>query len=278
MKKQLLFIASALMLNAIVMKAQIIPLDTIVSSRLIGYDFYTVQISADETKYFFSDTITNTFSLYNLDFTPFMENIPVPEPFAMNSSARMQVVYITRTLFDCDSTNIEYAYYAPTNSNKPFRIMRTDGTVLLYVDSANGPYCSGGCLGFTDVVVPIRKTSDGTKLFVQKYTPAQQIYIYSLCGDLPVEIFDFKQEQSFIKVFPNPASEQLTFQINLPDNKNEYELVILDNNAKEIQREKINYWDNRYTVDVSRLNSGTYYYTLRTKYKPYQSGKFILNK
>ena len=220
MKKLFITIISTLLLSSATMKAQL-TLDTIVSSRFIGYDFYTVQISSDETKYFFSDTLTNTFSLYNMDFTPFMTNISVPEPFASTSHAPMQALYITKSLFDCDSTNIEYAYYSPISTNKPFRIMRTDGTVLLYVDSANGPYCWGGCLGLTDLVVPIRNTSDGVKLFIQKYTPEQQLYVYSLCGDLPVEIFDFKQlGQSFVKIFPNPASGFLTFQINLPDNIN----------------------------------------------------------
>src|SRR5688572_22634435 len=107
--------------------------------------------------------------------------------------------------------------------------MRTDGTVLLQIDSANGPYCIGSCLGLTDVIVPIRHTSDGTKLFVQKANPDQQIYIYSLCGELPVKVFDFSQlQQNFIQLFPNPMMGLITFQVNLPDNMQDYDLVVLD--------------------------------------------------
>jgi|GEM_PF-959415 len=281
MKKLLLTLACAWMLCTASMKAQI-TLDTVVSSRLIGYDFYTVQISPDETKYFFSDTLTNTFTLYNMDFTPFMTNISVPEPFGLNSNARMQAVYITRTLFDCDSTNIEYAYYAPTNNNKPFRIVRTDGTMLFELDSAFGPYCWGGCLGMSDVIVPIRNTSNGTKLFLTKYnttTGAQEIYIYSLCDSLPTDIFDFKKSsQSFVKIFPSPSSRNLTFQINLPDNLNKYDLLIYDGNAREIRTKEINPWDAKYTLNMDEFSGGTYYYALRANGRTYQSGKFLLTK
>lgn len=54
--------------------AQII-LDNVVSPQIgIGEDFFTVQISSTETKYLFEDTLTNTFSLYNMDFTSFLVN------------------------------------------------------------------------------------------------------------------------------------------------------------------------------------------------------------
>lgn len=260
------------------MEAQI-TLDNIVTPTLgIGYDFYTVQISSTETKYLFNDTTANTFSLFNMDFTPFLTNIGVPEPFDALSS-QFQVIYVTRALFDCDTSNIEYVYQASSNSNKPFRIMRTDGTQLFQLDSAFGPYCLGGCLNMSDIIIPIRNTSSGTKLFLNKYNPSQQIFIYSLCGTLPNEIFDFATfNQSLIKIYPNPASNSLTFEFNLPDNINEYEIVILDNSAKEVIREKINIRKDRHIIDLSDFRSGTYYYSLCTKSKAYQSGKFIINK
>lgn len=279
MKKSLLLIAGLFMFFMWNVKGQI-TLDTIIVPTVSrGSDFYTVQISRDETKYYFADTLTNTFSLYNMDFTPFLTNISVPEPFAITSSSAMQVLYLTRTLFDCDSTNIEYAYYSTLNVNKTFRIMRTDGTVLLEVDSANGPYCIGSCLGLTDVFVPIRNTSDGAKLFLQKLNPNEHIYIYSLCGELPVDIFDLAQYQpSFVNVFPNPGMGLLTFQINITDNMQEFDLVIVDGNAKEIKRMKIEPQTKKYILDTENLSSGFYYYSLCNKNKVFQSGKFILSR
>ena len=276
MKKLIIICSTAMSLWTAKTNAQI-TLDTIITPLGIGYDFYTAQISATETKYVLLDTTANTFSLYNINFTPFLLNIPVPEPFAM-ATVGFQPIYISRSLFDCDTSNIEYAYEAPTNSTKTFRIMRTDGTILFQLDSANGPYCVGGCLGMSDIIVPIKNTSAGTKLFLQRpYTTS--IHIYSLCGTLPTDIFDFSETQkSFIKVFPNPTAYTLTFQINPPDNLNEYELVLLDNNAKEIKRLKVNSPTANYTIDISNFCSGTYYYTLCTKTKASQTGKFIIAK
>src|SRR3972149_7170144 len=104
MKNTITIIASILMLGTANIKAQI-TLDNIVDSVNRGDDFYMARISPTETKYVFLDTVTNTFSLYNMDFTPFMTNIAVPEPFDIMTYP-MQPIYITRALFDCDTSNI----------------------------------------------------------------------------------------------------------------------------------------------------------------------------
>jgi hypothetical protein len=59
---------------------------------------------------------------------------------------------------------------------------------------------------------------------------------------------------------------------------NEYELVIVDNSAREVKREKVNSLNINYSIDMRNYSSGTYYYSLCTKNKSYQSGKFILTK
>lgn len=228
------------------LKAQI-TLDHIVNSANMTYYFNPVQISSTETKYYMADTVANTFSLYNMDFTPFLINVVVPESFN-NGSTIFRAIYITRALFDCDTSNIEYAYEAATNSNEKFRIMRTDGTVLFQLDSANGPYCFGDCLGGADWVKPLVNTSSGVKLFLQRPNAIGNgaVYIYSLCGTVP-KVFDFIKDNtnlSYINIFPNPSSNSLTFEIHPPNNMEEFELVIVDNGAREIKREKINHWNN----------------------------------
>jgi hypothetical protein len=261
-----------------------ITLDTIVHPwNLIGYDFYPVQISNTETKYYFQDTLNNTFNLYNMDFTPFMTNIAVPEPFDP-FVYNYEVIYLSRSLFDCDTSTIEYAYTAigsgSSGAYKSFYIMRTDGTQLFRLDSAVAPYCFG-CLNGSQETRPIINTSAGAKLFLYYPSNTNNLNIYSLCGVLPEadNIFDFAQlNQSLVKIFPNPASNSLTFQINLPDNMNEYELIIIDNNAKEVRKEKINSSSNKYVIDVSTFSSGNYFYSIRTNEKVYKSGKFTITK
>ena len=260
-----------------------ITLDHIVDSTELSlglaYGFKAVQISPTETKYYVNDTITNTFSLFNLDFTPFISNISVPEPFIQGTD-RLQALYITRELFDCDTTNIEYAYYSPGNINGTFRILRTDGTILFQLDSANGPYGYGNMLGGSDVIRPIINTSGGAKLFLQSYSLGyQHVYIYSLCGSLPNDIFDFTEvNQSSVIIFPNPTSSALTFKFNLIDNVYQHELAILDDEGREVNRERINNNIKQSTLDVSKFASGIYHYSLLAKNRVVFTGKFILTK
>ena len=216
-----------------------------------------------------------------MDFTPFMVNISVPEPFNP-FIYNFEVIYVSRALFDCDSSTIEYAYTAigsgSSGANKPFYIMRTDGTQLFKLDSAVAPYCFG-CLNGSQDFRPIRNTSAGSKLFLYYPSNTNNLHIYSLCGALYQSVFDFNNiDKSFVKLFPNPTSGSLSFQINLPDNLNEYELVVLDNNANEIIREKIYFGKNKKDLDVSNFNDGVYFYSICTKNKVYQSGKFVITK
>lgn len=275
MKKFLLLFLFAFLFHSEKTTAQI-TLDTVITPYFgFGYDFFPTQISPTETKYVVCDTVTNSFSLYNMDFSPFLLNIAVPQPFGLFD---YQVMYVSRGLFDCDTTNIEYAYGATTTANLPYYVMRTDGTQLFRVDSAFGPYCIGGCQGLSDYTRPIRNTSAGAKLFLYK-TNTGAINIYSLCGSLPTEVLDFSStNQSFVQLFPNPTSSTLTFQINPPDNMNDFDLVILDNTGREVQRQKVNFSNNKYTMDVTSLSGGMYFYSLCTKTKAYQSGKFIITK
>lgn len=242
-----------------------------------------VQISPTETKYFITDTLNQTFSLYNMDFTPFITNIAVPDPWAWTSISHFEAYYITRSLFDCDTSNIEFVFAAPVASfgYEPFRILRTDGTLLFQRDSSFLVYCFGDCgnggeTGITSIV----NTSAGTKMVLTSYASGnEQNFIYSLCGTLPTDVYDLTQQhRSYVTVFPNPTSSTLTFKINPPDNKNEYELVIVDNNAREVKREKVNSQNRNYVINASNMSSGTYFYSLCTKNKSYQSGKFILTK
>jgi hypothetical protein len=245
-----------------------------------GYDFYAVQISPTETKWITQDTATNTFNILNMDFSPYITNIAVPEPFyVVGNNYHMEVIYVSRALFDCDTSNIEYAYTAVGNFNKPFRIIRTDGTQLFQLDSAVGVYCIG-CLQGSNDLRPVRNTSAGTKLFLHiQGGNGQLTNIYSLCGSLPEDIADFSQSNSLmVQASPNPSSGSVTFKVDPPDNIHEFELVIVDINAREIKRIKISGHIHDYVLDVSTLSNGSYYYSLCTKTKLYQSGKFIITK
>jgi hypothetical protein len=258
-----------------------ITLEAQIDSSAWGFLWKMVQISSTETKYCFKDTVNNTFSLFNMDFSPFITNIQVPDPWASFTTEYYEAYYITRDLFDCDTSNMEFVFAAPLTFNKPFRVLRTDGTVLFQLDSAAGLYCAGDCgNGGSDILSPITNTSASARMVLTKINSGHEVdYIYSLCGSLPVQAFDFTGvSQSYVRIFPNPTAGVLAFQINLPDNKNEYELVILDSRGRELKRQNVNTLGRVFSIDVKDFDSGAYVYSLCTKYKTYQNGKFIINK
>jgi hypothetical protein len=279
MKKVLFALMLLISINS---KAQI-TLDFTVDSTWYGYLFYATKISDNETKYVFLDTTSNTFSLYNLDMSPFMTNISVPSPLFFNGW--FHIMYITRSLFDCDTSNIEYLYASQNSGANPLRVMRTDGTVLLQVDTAVGPYCLG-CPGGTTLLRPILTTESGTKLLTMwaggSSTGHRPVSVYSLCGNLPLnsEMYEFPDDEmaDYIQIFPNPSSMQLNFKINLPDNIYSYELILLNSNSQEVHRKKLGTSESNFSIDVRNFSSGTYYYSLASKNRILKTGKFILNK
>ena len=182
----------------------------------MGDQFYCTDIGNNEFKYVFFDTALNGFHLYNMDITPYISNIVVP---VIGDSIKrgFTVVYITRTLFDYNSTNIKYVFERPYgNIPDAFRVFRTDGTLLLEVDSAREPYCFG-CYGESKDIRPIQNTSDGAKLFVSKRNIQYNtgILIYALCGTLTTNIYDFSEQKNYVSIFPNPTDKILMVILNL---------------------------------------------------------------
>jgi hypothetical protein len=277
MNKLVLIILFGVLLQSYKSKGQI-TLEHILDSTAVPYFYYT-NIGNNDFKYVFLNQVSNSFSLYNMDMSPYLLNINIP---AVGDSIAdgFGVIYITKSLFDCDSTNIEYVYENPYDTDHAFRVYRTDGTLLFQVDSANGPYyLGGGIYGGSNDFRPIANTSSGTKLFLQKYDSnnVPEILIYSLCGNLENVNFDFTN-QSFVRIFPNPATMELNFEIVRPNNQEQFYLSIFDTNAGEQKKENILLNGNKYTIDIRDYSNGIYYYSLSTKSRIYQTGKFIITK
>jgi hypothetical protein len=77
-------------------------------------------------------------------------------------------------------------------------------------------------------------------------------------------------------LFPNPASETLTFEVTLPDNQNEYELIIQNALSQEVKRIKPGLSAGRTELNTRDFPSGTYSYLLVTPNKTPRSGKFVI--
>ena len=77
-----------------------------------GKMFYFTDLGNNNYKYVLIDYYNDKINLYNLDHTPYMLNIIPGIPL---DSGVFDISYITTSLFDCDSTNIEYVEASNTN-------------------------------------------------------------------------------------------------------------------------------------------------------------------
>jgi len=238
-------------------------------------NFRIINLGNNNYKYVIVNYHDSNFSLYNLDHSPFMLNISVPLLDTIGPG--YDISYITSSLFDCDSTNIEYVLTAVSAPTKyTFYIYRTDGTLLFSKDSVTMSYCSLCGAGGADVE-GITNTSSGAKLLLFNNQNKNIFFVYSLCGNLPVNIMEINQSTSYVKVFPNPTSDQINFNITPPGNIEKYELIIFNSVFQTIKTTEIN-GETKINLDCTPLSSGTYFYSLQNKNKVYQAGKFILQK
>jgi hypothetical protein len=241
-------------------------------------NIFITNIGSNNYKYVVWDMFGGTFSLYNLDHTPYLLNTPL----AVSDSAHYyQLGYITSTLFDCDSTNIEYALIGNSpDPSKQFLVYRTDGTLIFSRDSATTAFCLG-CLGGSQEILGIINTPFGAKLNLITFVNGHYDFsVYSLCGSLPEtqSVLDLNPNSSYVKVFPNPSSNNIQFQIVSPTNYDEYSLVIFNSQYQIIKSLDIQGTINNVKLNCESFVPGTFLYTLQNKNKIFQSGKFIISK
>ncbi len=240
-----------------------------------GKTLYYTDLGNNNYKYFFIDYYNNSFSLYNLDHTPFILNIT---PGISLDSAKFTIAYITNTLFDCDSTNIEYAITANGGSTvvDPFYIFRTDGTLLFQKDSVVTTWCFGCFGGVT--VKPIFNTPEGAKLILANLT-TNDWFIFSLCDLLPQTNINLENNPAvqFVSIYPNPSNRSMTIQVTVPDSYGEYELTVYNSSLQIIIKEKFNRAKSIF-LNNEKMGSGTYFFSLQNSSKILQTGKFILTK
>ncbi len=247
-------------------------------------EFFLTNLGNNDYKYVIYDYDSSKFSLYNLDNTPFLLNVMIPfnvvNP-ATNTYYRLG--YISYSLFDCDSTNIEYAIMLSTprvNEHPNFAVYRTDGTLIFSKDSVGTMFCIG-CGSGSYEVHPIMNTPLGTKLYLFNYDSVgyyARIIIYGLCGTLTESINEISQTDTYVKVFPNPGSDNVNFEITSPSSYQEYELTIFNSAFQTVTSKKINGIKTKIDVDRNHLESGVYFYSLSGKNKVFQTGKFIIAK
>lgn len=246
-------------------------------------EFFLTNIGNHNYKYViynYGYSSTSSFSLYNLDYTPYMLNISIPLASDTLNNIYYRLGYITTTLFDCDSTNIEYAMMldVPHNNVHPnIAIYRTDGTLIFSKDSVGTIFCVG-CGSGSYEMHPIMNTSAGAKLLLfSQPSNIQNTYIYGLCDTLPESINEMGRSDLYVKVFPNPSANLVNFEITAPDHTKQYELTIFNASFQSIKSIEIK-GQMQINLDINSLAPGMYFYSFQTNKRIFQTGKFMVVK
>jgi hypothetical protein len=236
-------------------------------------------------KYYFYDDVTKQIHLYNIDNSVFKQiNIPT-QTAAVNSD---YVFYLSETLFNTDSNDIEYLYDVEINSlNYPYVTIYDElGTVLLHQDSAGAYGSLNGLSKYGDVF----NTDSGTKLILsQPYANAHAKYIYNLPGKLScvpcngncgvfatVNNFDVDL-QSYLP-YPNPTAKSITIPYFLPANIKTAVIEIYDNKGALVNNYIVDHTFNQLVLSANIMQSGVYFYNITANGKKLSAGKFIINK
>lgn len=227
--------------------------------------FLYLDIGGNDYKYVIINYSTSKVDIYNLDYTPFQINITTAL-----SLEQYDIAYISKNLFDCDDSTIEYGLMNDSSVN----VYRLDGTLLFSRSDVVAPYCFG-CNNGSTSVKPIINTPNGTKLILQDNN-THATFVYSLCGELPLSLDAWENGDS-VTIFPVPTGEDgtLNFKINLPNYMTNNRIDVYNLNMQKLD-----------TIEIIESNStfskkynfapGVYLYTLKSSGQIIKTGKFII--
>lgn len=241
-----------------------ITLENIYPSGNITDDFLRiVKLSSSGYKYFINDKTTIT--LYNLNHTVYKTIIFPTLPGGVSSSSKVEVFYLSESLFDTDTSDIEYfVYYRDPSSICHSAVLDEYGNLLLSKDSTYLTVNSYFDVNF------ISNTNKGVKMII--YQLSGKANVYSLPGNLTCEecnsgfiaIPDNNFESGSISnPFPNPSSNQTIIEYVLPQGINKADIVFYNMTGQEIKRYKVTSAFKNINISTQEFSSGTYFYQIQ---------------
>jgi hypothetical protein len=272
--KKLIFIALlALGINA---KAQITLEHHYSNTKMLKF----VKLSPTDNKW--AAINANTITLYNLNHSIFT-TISIPN----SPISPYDVLYISKSLFDTDSTTIEYMVdYVSGHPNGLIKIYREDGTVL-FSDSnemAHYPLLISSS-PTRPIFDPIVNTIDGPKLITLIRDSIGNVNDFKVY-DLPSIYYQcFAQSEnnnnSLINIsnpYPNPTNNMTTVEYYIPDGIYSGEIVFYNLNGIEVKRYKVDKAFNNLLISTNDIPAGTYFYQLQSAGLMSNSKKLIVIK
>jgi hypothetical protein len=224
--------------------------------KTYDYSASIVKLETQGYKYYLMDVPNSQCRIYNMDHSIFKTiNCAVPGGYYLSD-----IKYISESLFNSDS-KIELAYtyyqYVETTSsyyyNYGSKIINENGSNILTVDGAQYLYAI--------------KTGETSYQFFA-YCFDYSVYpekvwtnIYSLPGTL-VATTNFLGGQSAVSmnVYPNPATDIIKLDYELPTNVKSANLNVVDASGRAVKNYQIDRHSDYLALSIGELSSGVYHY------------------
>ncbi len=222
--------------------------------------------------------ITNptTIDLYNLDQTLFI-SIDIPDNSIPSSTTSIR--YVTRSLFDCDTTNIEFLYYVSSIDTNIAKIIREDGEE--YFDFGN-VYLWTSLAAENTLKLPIISDESGSYI---RFGSSAGTVVYKLSGQVPMALprecdgslitgIMEQNNHSGFGVYPNPAQDFIRFEYDL-EGKNRAKLFLFDTSGRLVRELQLGPAFDHIRLNISNLDKGTYIARIVTEDGFELSEKFV---
>lgn len=230
--------------------------------------FILTQISPSNYKYILFDPFNSQFKVYNLNHSLYA-SVNIPLTYVQGSS-QYYINFVTTSLFDCDSTNLEYSIMflgngGPAYPAPYFSVYRANGPLLQKIDSVRFTNWSTGMNYATNInAVPIIKTPAGSKLILNKVNSSggtAGTSVYALCGTMPTNYYSSQLLDEAELPFPNPTAKTISLPYKLVG-ETHGKLVIYSIEGKSLKEFQIDNNFDHLILNTEDLSEGTYLYSV----------------
>ncbi|MFT6353389.1 MAG: hypothetical protein ACJAXD_000368 [Cryomorphaceae bacterium] len=189
--------------------------------------------------------------------------------------------FISRSLFDCDTTQIEYLFSGNVADSSFSRIYREDGTLVLDVPGY-GFYSSSNLTG---TEAGIGSDANGSYALFYSGFATNEVVMYRFCGQVPQAlaresdgtilsgIFQQQGNNGF-DAYPNPAREIIKFEYDLQGHK-KANLQLFNTSGQLMKEMMLGQAFNFIRLNISDLEQGTYIARITTDDGFELSEKFV---
>lgn len=169
-------------------------------------------------------------------------------------------LYISETLFDCDS-ELEFMYFSYGSCKWYTGIYKEDGSCIFAGDSLS-PLVQGSV---PQQWRPIYNTPDGTKLILSHKNGSGVVYDLpcTLSTDID-QLIDENNQLGDLQVFPNPSYYESSIAYTLPAGINKAQIMIYDGAGNVVKTYTVDRSFSNLLISTSELSAGTYVYSLTT--------------